>query len=81
MSDGDFIENEDLTGFDRIDDHPWYAQFTQVKYILNMVFVALPWTLFGLCNIAWNVWLNIYFNQGWAGANIWLMANTAYLVF
>lgn len=54
--------------------------FTQVKYILNIVLIAVPWTLFGLLNIAWNLWLNIYFNQGWAGGNVWLILNSAYLV-
>ena len=82
QDDNDYqVTDDDLTGFDRIDDKPWYQVFTTTKYILNIIFIAVPWTVFGLLNIAWNVWLNIYFNKGWAGANIWLMANTAYLCF
>ena len=44
------------------------------------VFIAVPWTLLGGAAVAWNVWLNIYFNQGWAGGNIWLIMNTVYLI-
>lgn len=66
---------------ERIQDKPWWQVFTTTKYILNIIFAAVPWTLFGLANIGWNVWLNIYFNKGWAGGNIWLILNTAYLVF
>lgn len=47
---------------------------------MNIVFIAVPWTVFGAANIAYNLWLNIYFNQGWAGGNVWLIANTAYLI-
>jgi len=54
--------------------------FTHVMYIINIVLIAIPWTVMGIVIIAWNVWLNIDFNQGWAGGNIWLIANTAYMV-
>ena len=54
--------------------------FTQVTYILNMVFIALPWTVFGLALIGWNLFLNIDFNEGWAGGNLWLISNTVYLI-
>jgi hypothetical protein len=54
--------------------------FTQVTYILNMVFIALPWTVFGLALIGWNLFLNVDFNEGWAGGNLWLISNTVYLI-
>lgn len=74
-------EDNDSQEFDKITDHPWYWVYTQVKYILMVVFIAAPWTILGGCAVAWNIWLNIYFNQGWAGANIWLILNSVYLIF
>ena len=54
--------------------------FTQTTYILNMVFIAVPWTIFGVILISWNLYLNIAFNEGWAGGNLWLIFNTVYLI-
>jgi len=54
--------------------------FTSVTYILNIIFIAVPWTILGLLLIAWNLFLNIDFNKGWAGGNLWLIFNTCYLI-
>jgi hypothetical protein len=54
--------------------------FTQVRYILNMIFFAIPYTLIGAALIIWNLVCNIWFNEGWAGANIWLIWNTVFLI-
>lgn len=70
----------DVPEFERITDRPWYMVFTTVKYILNIIFICVPWTLFGAALIGFNIFLNIDFNQGWAGGNIWLIANTAYMI-
>ena len=43
--------------------------------------MAIPWTILGALLIIWNLVLNIYFNQGWAGANAFLIFNTVYAVF
>jgi len=61
-------------------EHPWWWALTQVRYILNMIFFAIPYTLIGAALIIWNLVCNIYFNEGWAGANIWLIWNTVFLV-
>lgn len=48
--------------------------------VLNYALIGAPWAIFGLGLIGINVWLNIVWNEWWAGANIWLVANTVYLV-
>jgi len=64
MPDPDFVDyvGDDFTSFDRIDDKPWYSVLMTIKYVLNIIFIALPWATFGCVNIAWNVWLNIQMN-------------------
>ena len=59
----------------------WYDVFTQVPYIINIAVIAIPWTILGALLIVWNLVLNIYFNEGWAGANAFLISNTIYAVF
>lgn len=54
--------------------------FKQVRYVVYFCVVAVPWTLFGAALVATNVVINIAFNDGWAGGNIFLIAQTAYLV-
>ena len=60
---------------------PWDYIFTTVPYIVDISVVAIPWTILGLALIIWNLVLNIYFNEGWAGANAFLIFNTLYAVF
>ena len=48
--------------------------------VLNYALIGAPWAIFGLGLIGINVWLNIVWNEWWAGANIWLVANTVYLI-
>ena len=48
--------------------------------IINYVAIGLPWGICGLALIGFNLWLNIFWNEWWAGANIWLVGNTVYLI-
>jgi len=61
------------------DDRPWYEMFTSVTYIMNVIFVAVPYSLLGIGLILYNVIMNIFLNDGWAGANMWLIFNTVFL--
>lgn len=61
-------------------NQPWYMMFKEVRYILNMVFVAIPYSIIGILLITYNLILNIWLNEGWAGANAWLIGNTVFLV-
>jgi len=54
--------------------------FEQTTYILNVVLIAVPWTILGAVLIGWNLFLNIDFNEGWAGGNLWLIGNSVYLI-
>ena len=60
---------------------PWWYAFTTVRYILYIIFAAVPYTALGFCLVATNFIINIFLNDGWAEGNLWLLANTAYLVF
>lgn len=57
---------------------PWWDAFTQTAYIINISVIAVPWTLLGAALIIWDLVLNIFFNKGWAGANVFLIANSIY---
>ena len=59
---------------------PWYSVFSTTSYILNMILFAVPWTLLGGVLVGGNLVLNIWFNHGWAYANIFLIANTVYAI-
>lgn len=54
--------------------------FFKKKWILNVVLIAVPYSALGLGCVAFNVILNLIFNKFWAGGNIFLIANTVYLI-
>jgi len=54
--------------------------FKEVRYIVWFSVAAVPWALFGLLLVLFNILVNIFFNDVWCYGNIWLIANTAYLV-
>jgi len=61
-------------------DAPWYSVFKSVRYAVYFGVVACPWILLGAGLVATNIVINIGFNDGWAGANIFLISQTVYLV-
>lgn len=50
------------------------------RYIFDLAFVAIPWTVLAIACIAWNVWFNWAWNELWAGGNWWLVLNTVYIL-
>jgi len=66
---------------DGIESPPWWDAFTQIPYIVYICIVAVPWTALGAALIVWDLVLNIFFNKGWAGANLFLIANSIYGVY
>jgi len=48
------------------------------KIVLNLIFVALPWTWFSWLLWVWNIVFNSWLNKGWAEGNFWLLGNTAF---
>jgi len=49
------------------------------RWLLNLVFFGFPWTFISQVMFAWNVLFNAKWNFLWAGGNVYLMANTAYV--
>ena len=62
----------------------WYEidsvwQFVLVfRWLLNLVFIAIPWAILSQLFMAYNLWFNIKWNFLWAGGNVFLLANTLY---
>ena len=46
------------------------------RFVANLFFVALPWTLFAWLLWVWNIVFNSWLNKGWAEGNFWLLGNT-----
>ena len=57
---------------------PWWDAFSQTPYIINISVISIPWSILGALLIIWDLVQNIYFNQGWAGVNPFLIANSIY---
>jgi len=50
------------------------------RYYFNLGFVAIPWTIYYVIMMGFNIYVNIAWNKWWAGGNIFLVANSAYHV-
>ena len=55
--------------------------FKVFKYYINLYGIFLPYALISLTGIVWNVYVNIDWNVGWAGGNLFLMQGTFYMIF
>jgi len=53
----------------------WY-----VRWILNMVFAAIPYTILVLALLGINIFANMLWNDWWAEGNLFLVTQTAYNV-
>ena len=42
--------------------------------------VGVPWIIVLIAIFAWNMFVNIFWNKWWAEGNVFLMANTAYIM-
>jgi len=61
-------------------EKPWVGVFKTTRYIVYFSLVAVPWIIIGALLVSANIVINIGFNDGWAGGNIFLISQTAYLV-
>ena len=52
----------------------------QTKYLANFFFIGIPYTLYCILGVAYNLWFNIAWSDWWAEGNIWLILNTFYLI-
>ena len=72
------IEDEIMTEVDKIPyigrklhkigTYIWY-----LRWIFNMAFFAIPWSIFVATLLAINVSFNIFYNRWWAGGNLFLV--------
>lgn len=62
-------------------DAEWYEYLYYYKYLINIIGIALPWTLFVLCLFGYNLYFNIKLNRLWAGGSIWLICETLFLMW
>lgn len=44
------------------------------------MWIGIPYAVVELICVSWNLIMNIDFNKGWAGGNIWLVGNTLQLL-
>jgi len=68
-------EYEDLGGVNFNNIWDWVIFF---RWIINAVFIGLPFTGYLVFSLGWNVVLNIAFNRWWAGGNLYLVINSLF---
>jgi len=78
---------EDLfSGFPKYDpdEIPEDADFLHVlyyyKYLINIIGIAIPWTIIVVALIVYNIYFNINWNRFWAGGSPWLIFETVFLI-
>lgn len=59
----------------------WAATIYYIRWILNAIFVAMPWCMTVLILIGFNLYESIAWQQWWAYGNIIVLGRTLYLVF
>lgn len=52
-----------------------------MKWFFNIWTVGVPHTLFCLASVVFNVYANIEWNDWWAQGNLFLLANTAFMIW
>lgn len=85
LDDSELMTEEELAELnnpwaDEDEDKEWYWMFLRWQYDVYLGLVGIPWVVMGAILVFANFLINIMFNDGWAGGNIFLIANTAYLV-
>ena len=75
----DAIEKEyqDLGGVTWDNSWEWLLFF---RWVINAIFVGVPFTIYSTFSVCWNIFLNARFNRMWAGGNVYLMFNTVFNV-
>lgn len=59
----------------------WGKLWSNFRWFINLILIAIPWTLIDIAAIAWNIYFNIEYNRGWCKLNLYLVANTIYLIY
>lgn len=70
-------ESEELGGLTWSNWWEWLLYF---RWIINAIFIGLPFVAYEVFSITWNLVLNIWFNRWWAGGNLYLIVNTVYFL-
>ena len=60
------------------DDH-WFEAIYYFRYLIDIVFIAVPWFIYSIAAIVFNYYVNIEWNNVWAEGNLWLIYNTLFL--
>lgn len=48
------------------------------RWLINTIFIGVPWMFLAITAIVYNVGFNIMWNKWWAKGNIWLFSNTLF---
>ena len=75
----DAIEQEykDLGGVTWDNSWEWLLFF---RWVINALFVGVPFTIYSTFSVLWNIFLNFKFNRMWAGGNVYLIFNTVFMI-
>ena len=52
--------------------------FMAFRWVINLIFVGVPWAFISQLFFVWNVFFNVKWNYFWAGGNVYLIANTVF---
>jgi hypothetical protein len=61
------------------DDHDYLTYVSYFRWIINFLFVGMPWFAISVIMCIVNIVFNIVVNQFWADGNAFLIVNTVYL--
>ena len=82
------VDEEDLTDglpdytYDGVEGQDGFAAVLDYfKYLLNVAFIVMPMAFFEFLFICYNVYFNAVWNRMWANGNVYLLLNTAYLIY
>ena len=59
---------------------PFLKVLDGLRWLANAWGIGVPYSLYIVLSVAFNVMVNIDWNHYWAGGNLFLLANTAYLL-
>lgn len=51
------------------------------KWLINLWIVGVPWTFILFVIFSWNMYVNIFWNHWWAEGNVFLIANSLYIMW
>ena len=60
--------------------HDFIKRWAGMKWFFNIWTVGVPHLIFCIASIGFNIWANVEWNDWWAQGNLFLLANTMFLV-